>query len=65
MEDSLMNEKLDDIISYALKNNIKITEIKKSLSEKMRCVKKPNKRRKKQTWMRPVLWISESSDNEN
>lgn len=65
MEDSLMNEKLDDIISYALKNNIKITEIKNLLSEKMRCVKKPTKRRKKQTWMRPIMWISESSDNEN
>ena len=60
-----MDEKLDDIISYALKNDIKITEIKKLLSEKMRSIKKPTKRRKKQTWIRPVMWISESSDNEN
>lgn len=61
--------KIDDIISEGISNNLSYKEIKSIFNARFKKAKdiekRPNKKKKRNTYLRPALWISDSSNDES
>jgi hypothetical protein len=63
---------IDNLITEGMCNNFSLTEIKKLINERLKIAKdidnrtNPRKKPKKNSkYLRPAMWISDSSDNES
>ena len=68
IQDSIKN-KIDNIISEGISNDLTFQEIKSIFNNRFKIAKntenRPKKKKAKNSYLRPAMWISDSSNDES